>query len=181
MAKTKSAASRKPRQYGRQRQEIKEKPHELCCCPPNALIWGSTRSHCCVVEAETEYKARLMNRADANVSRRDPDYNADGSGGSQIDTGTLKGMAVLVKIDEFTINWCAQGECRPLAVELSVHGLVQFHQHCLKDEGEIVLSHWSGLEWKDLDTRQLETVIAELKVRDCAGNESVCSVTLWEA
>jgi hypothetical protein len=165
----------------------KKKQHahtqDLCCCPPRALLWGGTCSTSVTVGNLIDMKRRLQARADSNASIKPPsgpDSNADGSGGSQIDEGTLKPVDFILKTDTYKINWKAESNCKPVSVSLSVGGSVVFSQSCLPEDGGVELSSAKVFSIEEFKNRRHGTVVATLSVTDCTGMSGDCSITLYE-
>lgn len=146
---------------------------DLCCCPPVAHIWIDSRSHCCPVENEIDMKRRLLANATGAAAVRlpgGPEVDAEGSGGTQLDEGTFKKQGKVYRIDEYTVHWKADGQCRPLDVALRVNGDVSYQARHLPECGEVVLSHAYILEPPNYDSPTKTGINATLIVADCSGN-----------
>lgn len=150
---------------------------ELCCCPPRALVWIDSRTSSIFVDNKIDMKRRLQVRADANASIRPPggpDTNADGSGGSQLDEGTLKEQGKIYRTDIYTIHWKAEGQCRPLRVMLSLEGAITNSIDCLPEEGELTQSVTYILEPPHYIPPGSDSLTATLNVQDCTKQVSKC-------
>jgi len=141
------------------------------------MVWIDTRSECCFVENKIDMKRRLQARADANASLRPPggpDTNADGSGGSQLDEGTMKDQGKVYRTDVYTIHWKAEGLCRPLQVRLLVDGAREWQGNCLPEEGKVTLSRSYLMEPPTYAPQGPATLAATLFVQDCAKQTARC-------
>ena len=143
----KDRASSKTQRYRKKKQELPRQ--KLCCCPPRAMVWIDSRTSCCFIENQIDMKRRLQVRADAAASVQPPGgpaVNAEGAGGSQLDEGTYKDQGKVYRTDTYTIHWKAEGECRPLSVELHVSGEIGYDADCLPEKGEVTISRTYMLE-----------------------------------
>jgi hypothetical protein len=144
--------------------------NELCCCPPIARVWIETRSVATFVENKIDMKRSLRVRADANAAIQPPGgpgVNADGSGGSQLDEGTMKDQGKVYRVDEYIVHWKAEGE-GSLRVRLGVTGAVQYSADWLPAEGAITMSRTFLLEPPDYALSAPSAVTARLDVGNCA-------------
>ena len=178
MAVRKEKKTRSSRKTYRVRKTVKDyKPQELCCCPPRAMVWIDTRTSCCFIENQIDMKRRLQVRADAAASVQPPAgpaVDAEGAGGSQLDEGTFKGQGKVYRTDTYTVHWRAEGQCRPLSVQLRVNGEIDYVADCLPEEGEVTLSQSYMLEPPDYLPQGSGQVAATLSVADCARTRAVC-------
>jgi hypothetical protein len=143
--------------------------NELCCCPPRARIWIETRSVAEFVENKIDMKRRLMVRADANASVRPPagpDVNADGSGGSQLDEGTMKDQGKVYRTDTYIVHWSTEGH-GDLEVSIDVPAL-GWAGTWLEKSGQVELARSFILE-PPYTAPPPDSVTARILVRDCCG------------
>lgn len=151
--------------------------HDLCCCPPRAMLWIDARTHSIFVENKIDVKRRLQVRADANASIRPPagpDSDADGSGGSELEEGTLKEQGKVYRTDYYTIHWRAEGQCQPLLVALRVGGAKDYFAGSISPSGSVTLSATYMME-PPYVPQGPDFLEAELLVRDCARLEARAS------
>lgn len=154
---------------------------EPCCCDPLAMVWIDARTECCFIENKIDMKRRLQVRADANASLKrpgGPETNADGSGGSQLDEGTLKDQGKIYRTDLYTIHWRAEGQCQPLRAQLQVGGEVDYVANCIPNSGEVTLSRTYMLEPPNYAASVPGSVTATLTVEDCAHKTAKCENTV---
>ena len=161
----------------KQSQKIKRQTHsdfkssrELCCCPPAAMVWIDSRVECCFVENQLEMKRRFTVRSDSNASLNPPGgpaTNADGSGDSQIDEGTLKEQGKVYRTDIYTVHWKAEGDCRPLEVTLDVSGARTWYGSCLPLEGEVTMSKSYMMKPPEYTPQGENYLKAVLRVKSC--------------
>lgn len=155
----------------RQPDERETRGNELCCCPPRARVWIETRTEAIYVENKTEMQRRLQVRADANTTIRPPagpDANADGSGGSQIDEGTLKEQGKIYRVDTYVVHWSAEG-AGDLEVALSVLAL-GWRGTWLGRSDSVSLAKAYLLTPPDYQPPSPDSVEATITVRDCFGH-----------
>ena len=148
--------------------------NELCCCPPVARVWVETRTAATFVENKIDMKRRLQVRADANASVRPPvgpDVNADGSGGSQLDEGTLKDQGKVYRTDAYTVHWQVEGD-GPLQISLRLSGAVAYDAGWLPVAGNLTVSRNYLLEPPAYDPGGDAFLTAYVEAVNCRGQKA---------
>jgi hypothetical protein len=141
------------------------KKNKLCCCDPKARVRIETKSKAIYVENKTDYKKRLMSRADANVVQG---VSADGSGGAQVDEGTLKDQGKIYRTDAYTVHWEAEGD-GDLEVTLVLSRALTYVAEWLPSKGKITVTKNHLLLPPTYALPAEARLVATLTVRDCCG------------
>ena len=168
------ASSQKQRK--KRKREEEDEP-AMKCCPPCIRVWTDVETKAITVENRETTTRHLQVRADAaNTAAAQPQVLVqDAAADSELETVISKDQGKVYRIDEYTVHWQAEGQCRPLAVSLSVDGEVAYEGRCLPESGRITLSRAYMLEPPDYLPPGPGLVRSEARVRDCAGLSSSCT------